>query len=188
MIVSDNGTEFTSTAVLGWAQDHRIAWHYIAPGKPTQNGFVESFNGRMRDELLNESLFFSLDHARQKLAAWMAEYNIERPHSAIGYSDTCGLCRAPERNRRRNHGRDSGPSWMKDRGQVRGTPITTIGLNLAKSVFQVHCVMSDGSVLRKKLRRAPGPSLLRSPADELGRHGSLCDSPPLGARDHGAGP
>ncbi|MHB8285818.1 MAG: IS3 family transposase [Caulobacteraceae bacterium] len=85
MIVSDNGTEFTSTAILGWAQDHRIAWHYIAPGKPTQNGFVGSFNGRMRDELLNESLFFSLDHARQKLAAWAADYNTERPHSAIGY-------------------------------------------------------------------------------------------------------
>lgn len=85
MIVSDNGTEFTSTAILGWAEDHRIAWHYIAPGKPTQNGFVESFNGRMRDELLNESLFFSLDHARQKLAAWIADYNTHRPHSSIGY-------------------------------------------------------------------------------------------------------
>ncbi|MDB5454288.1 MAG: transposase, family, partial [Caulobacteraceae bacterium] len=69
MIVSDNGTEFTSTAILAWAEDHRVAWHYIAAGKPTQNGFVEGFNGRMRDELLNESLFFSLDHARQKLAA-----------------------------------------------------------------------------------------------------------------------
>ena len=85
MIVSDNGTEFTSTAVLSWAKDHRIAWHYIAPGKPTQNGFVESFNGRMRDELLNESLFFSLDHARQKLAAWMATTipNALTPRSAI---------------------------------------------------------------------------------------------------------
>ena len=72
MIVSDNGTEFTSTAIRAWAQDHGVDWHYIAPGKPTQNGFVESFNGRMRDELLNESLFFSLDHARQKVAAWAA--------------------------------------------------------------------------------------------------------------------
>lgn len=85
MIVSDNGTEFTSTAILAWAEDHRVPWHYIAPGKPIQNGFVESFNGRMRDELLNESLFFSLDHARQKLAAWTADYNTARPHSAIGY-------------------------------------------------------------------------------------------------------
>jgi transposase InsO family protein len=63
-------SQFTSTAILAWAQDQGVDWHYIAPGKPTQNGFVESFNGRMRDELLNESLFFSLDHARQKVAAW----------------------------------------------------------------------------------------------------------------------
>ena len=85
MIVSDNGTEFTSTAILAWAEDHRVAWRYIAPGKPTQNGFVESFNGRLRDELLNESLFFSLGHARQKLADWVADYNHQRPHSSIGY-------------------------------------------------------------------------------------------------------
>jgi len=85
MIVSDNGTEFTSTAILAWAAEHGVAWHYIAPGKPTQNGFVESFNGRMRDELLNETLFFGLDHARQKLAAWAQDYNTNRPHSSIGY-------------------------------------------------------------------------------------------------------
>nr|WP_167493315.1 IS3 family transposase [Brevundimonas vancanneytii] len=85
MIVSDNGTEFTSTAILAWAQDQGVDWHYIAPGKPTQNGFVESFNGRMRDELLNESLFFGLDHARQKVAAWALDYNTRRPHSSIGY-------------------------------------------------------------------------------------------------------
>jgi putative transposase len=85
MIVSDNGTEFTSMVILGWAEDHKVAWHYIAPGKPTQNGFVESFNGRMRDELLNESLFFGLNHARQKLAEWTTDYNTRRPHSSIGY-------------------------------------------------------------------------------------------------------
>ena len=62
--VSDNGTELTSNAVLLWAGEAGIDWHYIAPGKPTQNGTVESFNGRMRDELLNETLFTSLAHAR----------------------------------------------------------------------------------------------------------------------------
>ncbi len=68
MIVSDNGTEFTSTAILAWAQDHGVDWHYIAPGKPTQNGFVESFNGRMRDEQLNETLFsVSITPARRSL-------------------------------------------------------------------------------------------------------------------------
>jgi len=86
MIVSDNGTEFTSNAILSWAAAYRLDWHYIAPGKPMQNGFVESFNGRMRDELLNESLFFDLDHARQELALWVTDYNTERPHSALGYT------------------------------------------------------------------------------------------------------
>jgi putative transposase len=85
MIVSDNGTEFTSNAVLGWAQHNRIVWHFIAPGKPMQNGFCESFNGRMRDELLNESLFLSLDHARETIARWVDDYNERRPHSALGY-------------------------------------------------------------------------------------------------------
>ena len=85
LIVSDNGTEFTSNAVLAWSCEQAVAWHYIAPGKPMQNGFIESFNGRMRDELLNESLFFGLTHAREEIAAWAADYNTERPHSALGY-------------------------------------------------------------------------------------------------------
>jgi putative transposase len=85
MIVSDHGTEFTSNAILGWAIDHQVEWHYIAPGKPMQNGFVESFNGRMRDELLNESLFLDLDHTRKLIGAWVSDYNTARPHSALGY-------------------------------------------------------------------------------------------------------
>lgn len=82
--VSDNGTELTSTAILEWAQDRRIDWHYIAPGKPQQNAFIESFNARLRDELLNETLFSSLDQARAVLAAWKDDYNHDRPHSALG--------------------------------------------------------------------------------------------------------
>ncbi len=85
MIVSDNGTEFTSNAILGWAKDHRVEWHYIAPGKPMQNGYIESFNGRMRDELLNESLFMDLDQARQLIGAWITDYNNARPYSSLGY-------------------------------------------------------------------------------------------------------
>jgi putative transposase len=86
MIVSDHGTEFTSNAILAWSKDHKIDWHYIAPGKPMQNGYIESFNGRMRDELLNESLFFGLDHARAAIAEWVMDYNTERPHSSLGYA------------------------------------------------------------------------------------------------------
>ena len=86
MIVSDNGTELTSNAVLAWCGESGVEWHYIAPGKPMQNGFCESFNGRMRDELLNETLFLSLAHARVEIAAWVEDYNRERPHSALGYA------------------------------------------------------------------------------------------------------
>ncbi len=85
MIVSDNGTEFTSNAMLGWAKDHGVDWHYIAPGRPMQNGYIKSFNGRMRDELLNESLFIDLDQARQLIGAWVTDYNTARPHSSLGY-------------------------------------------------------------------------------------------------------
>ena len=85
MIVSDHGTEFTCNAMLAWCKDAAIDWHFIAPGKPMQNGFVESFNGRMRDELLNETLFFDLDDARAKIAAWIADYNLQRPHSSLKY-------------------------------------------------------------------------------------------------------
>lgn len=85
MIVSDNGTEFTSNAILAWTKEHQVEWHYIAPGRPMQNGYIESFNGRMRDELLNESLFVDLDQARQLIGAWTADYNTARPHSSLGY-------------------------------------------------------------------------------------------------------
>jgi putative transposase len=85
MVVSDNGTELTSNAILQWADDHKIAWHYIAPGKRVQNAFAESFIGRLRDELLNETLFRSLSHARAVLDAWRADYNTNRPPSRLGW-------------------------------------------------------------------------------------------------------
>jgi transposase InsO family protein len=84
-IVSDNGTEFTCNAMLAWCKETSIDWHFIAPGKPIQNAFVESFNGRMRDEFLNETLFFDIDDARTKVAVWVADYNGERPHSSLQY-------------------------------------------------------------------------------------------------------
>ena len=85
LVVSDHGTEFTSNAMLAWAQRTGVAWHFIAPGKPMQNGICEAFNGRMRDELLNETVFRDLDHARSVIARWVGDYNQRRPHSALGY-------------------------------------------------------------------------------------------------------
>ena len=84
VIVSDNGTELTSSAVLIWSQDRGVGWHYIAPGKPQQNAFVESFNGKLRDECLNETLFSSVRQARLILADWQQDYNEVRPHSGLG--------------------------------------------------------------------------------------------------------
>lgn len=83
MIVSANRTELTSNAILKWQQDHSVEWHYIAPGKPMQNGFVESFNGRLRDECLNEHLFISYRHAREIIDDWRNDYNLNRPHTSL---------------------------------------------------------------------------------------------------------
>jgi len=83
-VVSDNGPELASMAILAWSQERGVGWHYIAPGKPQQNAFVESFNGRLRDELLNETLFTSLAQARRILAAWRDDYNRVRPYSSLG--------------------------------------------------------------------------------------------------------
>jgi putative transposase len=85
MIVSDNGTELTSNAMLRWAEENGIEWHYIAPGKPQQNGFMESFHGKLRDECLNEHVFSSLAEARRIIEAWRIDYNTVRPHSSLGY-------------------------------------------------------------------------------------------------------
>ena len=83
-IVSDNGTEMTSRAVLEWTNRTGIDWHCIAPGKPQQNGFGESFNGRLRDECLNEKIFATMAEARAVIERWRLDYNQVRPHSAHG--------------------------------------------------------------------------------------------------------
>jgi putative transposase len=83
MLVSDNGTEFTSRAILAWSEDLAVEWHYIAPGKPMQNAFAESFIGRLRDEYLNEHLFRGLNDARQIIKGWRHDYNHQRPHTSL---------------------------------------------------------------------------------------------------------
>lgn len=82
-IISDNGTEFTSNTVLKWCHERGQKWEYIQPGKPYQNGNAESFNGKLRDECLNENWFTSLEEARRVIENWREEYNNVRPHSAL---------------------------------------------------------------------------------------------------------
>lgn len=83
-ITVDNGTEFFSQAMDRWAYAAGVRLDFIRPGRPTENAFIESFNGKLRDECLNGELFLDLLDARRKLAAWRREYNEERPHSSIG--------------------------------------------------------------------------------------------------------
>ncbi len=84
-LIMDNGPEMTSQAMFEWAQANGVVLHFIEPGKPAQNAFVESFNGRFRDECLNEEWFINLAHARAVIEAWRVQYNTTRPHSALGY-------------------------------------------------------------------------------------------------------
>lgn len=83
-ITVDNGTEFCSRVVDAWAYERGVKLDFIRPGKPAENGYIESFNGRLRDECLNAEVFFSVSDARQKLERWRRDYNEERPHSALG--------------------------------------------------------------------------------------------------------
>ena len=84
-IRSDNGPEFVSRAVDQWAYEQGLQWHTIQPGRPMENGYVESFNGRFRDECLNENWFSDLADAREKIAEWKQDYNEKRPHSSLQY-------------------------------------------------------------------------------------------------------
>jgi putative transposase len=92
MIVSDNGTELTSNAILKWAEANGVEWHYIAPGKPQQNGFMESFNGKLRDECLNEHVFSSLAQARRIIEAWRIDHNHASQHPSVYVIDEKRLC------------------------------------------------------------------------------------------------
>jgi putative transposase len=84
-VTVDNGPEFAGKALDGWAYSQGLHLRFIQPGKPQQNAYIESFNGKFRDECLNEHWFMSMRHARQVIEDWRQEYNDERPHSALGY-------------------------------------------------------------------------------------------------------
>jgi putative transposase len=84
-IVLDNGPEFRSRALTAWSEQRGVRLEFIQPGKPVQNAYVESFNGRLRDECLNANWFLTLTDARQKIESWRHDYNEQRPHSSLNY-------------------------------------------------------------------------------------------------------
>jgi putative transposase len=99
-IMIDNGPEFSGSALDAWAYAQGVKLHFIEPGKPSQNGYIESFNGKLRDECLNENWFVNLGDCRRTVEAWRQDYNMERPHSALGgrtpveYA-SCGVTHSP---------------------------------------------------------------------------------------------
>jgi putative transposase len=99
-VTVDNGTEFCSKAVDAWAYRKGVTMDFIRPGRPCENGFIESFNGRLRDECLNTHLFWSLDDAREKLETWREDYNHRRPHGALANLPPAAFA---ARSKRRTH-------------------------------------------------------------------------------------
>ena len=126
---SDNGPEFTSRRMLSWAEDWKVRLIHIQPGRPMQNGHVESFHGRQRDECLNTSWFRTLNDVRCTLTIWREEYNCERPHSSLDYrtpqefklalEGIWAMARIPSPTPNQYHGENSSYEWLGKRGQVR---------------------------------------------------------------------
>lgn len=119
-MVGDNGTEFTWNAILTFADDQKIDWHHIVPGKPTRNAFIESFDGRLRDELLNETLLPSLNHARVTLATWREDDNTERPHSGLGWQTLAAFAQTfiPQRGLMLRNPQSSAPAPVAQPAQM----------------------------------------------------------------------
>ena len=125
-IRSDSGPEFVSRAVDQWAYEQGLQWHTIQPGRPVENGNVESFNGRFRDECLNENWFSSPADERKKIAVWRQDYNERQPHSSLQYRtpmefaaqsaasfDREDVGQGANKSRRKSH-----YPWTRDWGQV----------------------------------------------------------------------
>ena len=132
VLVTDNGPEFAGQALDVWASERGVKLHFIQPGKPIQNAFIESFNGKMRDECLNEHWFRTLSEARWTIQAWRRDYNEVRPHSSLGnrtpqeFTARAATLRSPtapsscraEKNKDRNLPLNSHYDWYRDWGQV----------------------------------------------------------------------
>ena len=122
-IVSDNGPEFISKALDRWAYERGVTLHFIQPGKPTQNAFAESFNGRFREECLNEHWFTTLADAREKIEAWRRDYNTARPHGSLGHL-------TPQEFVENEAG-------LRSLDAISGPPSTTEALNKAQTAGKV---------------------------------------------------
>ena len=123
VIQSDNGSEFSSRHLDQWAYEHGVRLQFIEPGKPIQNAFIESYNGRFREECLNEHVFVSLADARRKVEQWRIAYNQERPHSSLGYLTPHEFAaRHPTPTRSTAAARTALPAKLRLAGAVQSAP------------------------------------------------------------------
>ncbi len=123
VIQSDNGSEFSSRNLDQWAYEHGVRLQFIEPGKSIQNAFIESFNGRFREECLNEHVFVSLADARRKIEQWRIAYNQERPHSSLGYLTPHEFAtRHPTPTRSTAAARTAVPAKLRLAGAVQSAP------------------------------------------------------------------
>ncbi len=119
-IVMDNGPEFSGRALDEWAYRCGVKLHFIEPGKPTQNAYIESFNGKFRDECLNANYFLGLADARQKIEAWRIEYNTVRPHSSLGYLSPREFVALRRKKRSASAARSAWPPSQSASGAIHG--------------------------------------------------------------------
>src|ERR1700674_2177851 len=127
----ENGPEFISRAVDQWAYAHGVALHFIEPGKPVQNAFIESFNGKFRDECLNQNWFVSLEDARRIIEAWRVDYNTVRPHSSLGYRTPAEF--AAELGGEKGCGKDAARKSTNHFSSPLGNPANPAGFPLSHS-------------------------------------------------------
>ncbi len=118
---TDNGLEFCGRAMLTWAHERGVTLRLIEPGKPNQNAYIESFNGRFRDECLNEHWFTSLAHAQVVIEAWRREYNEERPKKGLGGLTPAAYAKTADDGNEYSHRRTLKPTATQDGGTFRPT-------------------------------------------------------------------
>lgn len=122
-IVLDNGPELISRVLDQWAYEHRVQLQFISPGRPIQNAFIESFNGRFHDERLNVRWFTSLADAQARIEGWRLDYNNCRPHSGLGYQTPMEAYQAFNDHSTVSSWSDSHNKWPNLRGQVNTNPL-----------------------------------------------------------------
>jgi hypothetical protein len=151
-ITVDNGTEFCSKAVDAWAYRKGVKLDFIRPGRPVENGFIESFNGRLRDECLNTHLFWSIEDACEKMETWRVDYNTRRPHSALANLPPAAFAASAMRREGKQRQKWS-PYWS----ETKIRPCPEIGTSsdsaqrrqrsLRNSMFSVDSIRGPGSTL-----------------------------------------